>query len=361
MTRNEEMTVSTGTGELCGIVAENLKKLIARNGLTQKELAEKTGVTAASMTDYCRGRRLPTAEFFVALKRNYGISIDEFLTRGISVSRSRPSDEEEETSRKGTTTYRKYCGVYNVYYFDTARLKGRDTLSSRDSLLYGVLCVYETPSSLGLPHYGCEAVLGFHDRDRAAALKEKLEGMRQPSEIVEHIGREYAATAYHGDFEMSREHAFISMTHAETDKVLMIFYRVDSNKKNYTGGIGTINSVTKGRERMPVIQFIGISRHPLLLSAEEIHHRLLLDVPAFRLEDETEEIINTFKKLYLDDEGPGYRFSEHQKAVVVQSTLERMIRKCLERNLFRYAKISEEDDDDWYHGIKDAAADGDAP
>jgi hypothetical protein len=189
----------------------------------------------------------------------------------------------------------------------------------------------------------------------AATVKKKLEELRQPSEIRTFIGREYPNSAYFGDFELSQEHAFVSMSHANTDKALLILHRVDNNKENYTGGIGTVNSVSKGRERMPVVQFMGISRYPLSLSAEEIHHKLLLDYPTFHAEAETEEMIRTFRTLYAAEGNSRYEFSEYQKSVMVQSTLERYIRKSLERNMFRYGKISELDDDDWYHSIKDAS------
>ena len=339
--------------ELYDTVAGNLKKLIERNDLTQRELADQVGVAPATMTDYCRGRRLPTVEFLVELKKRYDISIDEFLTRSV------PADESSftKTDDRTAATYQKYCGVYFVYYFDTSKLKGRDSLNAGDSLLYGVLCVYENRSLIGRPHYGCAAILGIRDRDSAAAVKKKLEGMDRPSRVPEYIGREYENTAYYGEFELSQEHAFISMTHADTDKALLIFHRVDNNKKDYTGGIGTINSISKGRERMPVIQFIGISRHALSLSAEEIHHRLLLNYPTFRAEEETAEMIRTFKMLYVTEGDVSRGFSDYQKSVMVKSTLERYIRKSLERNMFRYGKISEQDDDDWYHSIKDESAD----
>ena len=54
-----------------------------------------------------------------------------------------------------------------------------------------------------------------------------------------------------------------------------------------------------------------------------------------------------------DESKPG--FSEYQKSIVVRSTLERYIKKSLERNMFRYGKISERDDDEWYHTIKTAS------
>ena len=145
------------------------------------------------------------------------------------------------------------------------------------------------------------------------------------------------------------------MKHKNTDRMLLILHRVDNNKPNYIGGIGTVNSVSKGRERAPVIQFIGVSRFPLSISVEEIHHCLLLNYPNFKAENETEEMIRNFKALYVDAEGSGQNFSEYQKSIVVRSTLERYIKKSLERNMFRYGKISERDDDEWYHGIKSAS------
>ena len=63
-------------------------------------------------------------------------------------------------------------------------------------------------------------------------------------------------------------------------------------------------------------------------------------------------MIRNFKALYLDPETADQGFSEYQKSVIVRSTLERFIRKSLERNMFRYGKITEQDDDEWYHAIK---------
>lgn len=131
------------------------------------------------------------------------------------------------------------------------------------------------------------------------------------------------------------------MSHANTDKTILIFHRVDSNKPQYIGGIGTINSVSKGRERMPVVQFMGLSRYPLSMSIEEIHHCLLLNYPTFNAESETAEMIRNFKALCVDSsEAIREGFSEYEKAIIVRSTLERFIKKSLERNMFRYGKIS---------------------
>ena len=42
---------------------------------------------------------------------------------------------------------------------------------------------------------------------------------------------------------------------------------------------------------------------------------------------------------------------------MIRSTVERAVHENLIRNAFRYAKISELDDDTWYHLIKASTAD----
>ena len=252
--------------DLAELVSSNLKKLIAQNDITQKELAEMIGVAPASMTDYCKGRRLSTV-----------------------------------FDKQMMETYHKYCATYLMYYFDTSKSKGRDLQLPRDSLHYGVLFIYENPTSLEAPQFGCAAILGIKDRGEVTRLKADLDKMEVPEKVIEHIGSKYESMAYYGDFSLTQYHAFVSMSHANTDKALLIFHRVDNNKSEYIGGIGTINSVSKGREHMPVVQYLGISRYPLALSVEEIHHNLLLDYPTFEADPEmVDEMIKNFKALYAD-------------------------------------------------------------
>ena len=344
--------------DLAELVSSNLKKLIAQNDITQKELAEMIGVAPASMTDYCKGRRLPSLDFFVALKKHFDINLDEFLTKSISSSAVALPPRSTVFDKQMMETYHKYCATYLMYYFDTSKSKGRDLQLPRDSLHYGVLFIYENPTSLEAPQFGCAAILGIKDRGEVTRLKADLDKMGVPEKVIEHIGSKYESMAYYGDFSLTQYHAFVSMSHANTDKALLIFHRVDNNKSEYIGGIGTINSVSKGREHMPVVQYLGISRYPLALSVEEIHHNLLLDYPDFEADPEmVDEMIKNFKALYADPNSAiGEGFSEYQKAIMVRSTLERFVKKSLERNVFRYAKISgTTDDDQWYHAIKDTS------
>ena len=225
------------------------------------------------------------------------------------------------------------------------------------SLLFGILYIYEDPSIFTGPRYNCAAVLGFTGLEEADALIQSLKEYSSSKEILSRIEKDCSNRAYYGSFEISQEHVFLNMRHECTDRALAILHRVDNNKTDYSGGIATINSISKGRERMPVVQFFGISRHPITMSPEEIQHALLLNYPTITVEDEVEEMLRVLRMLYVNNDEVRLSFSPEQKKAVIRSTLERAVRKNLERNAFRYAKISEEDDDAWYHCIKSSAAD----
>lgn len=350
--------VTPSTQDLTRIVSNNLKKLMNEQGLTQKELAEKLGIAPASMTDYCKGRRLPNIEHLVSLKMLYGISIDDFLTKDLNPAAIASPPKIPLFDQQALEAYKKFCSSFYLYYFDTSKLKGRDTQPPRDSLLYGILYVYEHREK-EMPEFNCVSILGFEDRDEVARVKKKLDDMNDSQKIREYIIRNYESSAYFGDFSLSKAHAFVSINHGTTDKALLILPWIDSSSKPYIGGIGTINSVSKGRERMPVIQFMGVSRHTLDLSVEEIHHSLLLDQPTFEVDGKTvDEMIMNFKALYVDSNSAMRNFSEFQKAIFIRSMLEQIVRKSLERNVFRYGKISGTDDDIFYHRLKNAPING---
>lgn len=356
MTTNMPMSTES-VQEVASIIGSNLRKLIRENGITQKYLAEQLGVAAATMTDYCNGKRVPQATFLVELRKHYGVDLNTFMTSDISTRISSRAVAEESFNDTLQDTCRKYCGLYYTYYLDTSKFKGRDSLTPAMSLLFGILYIYEDPSLFAGSRYNCAAVLGFSQLAEADALIRSLNEAPSSKEILSRIEKECSNRAYYGGFEISQEHVFLNMSHEGTDRALAILHRVDNNKENYSGGIATINSISKGRERMPVVQFFGISRHPIAMSPEEIQHALLLNFPTVSVEEEVDEILRVLRMLYVNNEEVRLSFSPEQKKAVIRSTLERAVRKNLERNAFRYAKISEEDDDAWYHCIKSSATD----
>ncbi|KHM51269.1 hypothetical protein NZ47_11440 [Anaerovibrio lipolyticus] len=56
---------------------DNLKRLREKNGLTRKELAEKTGFSQSSITYYETGKSMPTVTALCAIASALGVSLDE--------------------------------------------------------------------------------------------------------------------------------------------------------------------------------------------------------------------------------------------------------------------------------------------
>lgn len=344
--------------ELTAIVTANLKTLAEQNGLTQKELAEKVGFCEAAVCRYFRGNQFPPIDFLFNLKKLYGISIDDFLSRKMI----EPVESKEELEiRKAhelleRNLYKKYCGNYMVYYLDTSNYKGRDSNTPAESLVYGVINIHEVETNLDKPEFESVAFLGIDSREEAEKIKESLDSLTSMVEIAKYVhsskDNDGQNNIYTGDFEFGAKHAYITLKHENIDKALIILYRVDTNKPVYNGGLGVINSGSKGREKMPTAQFMALSRYSLSLSPEEIHHELLLSHPTFKADEEIKNLIAMFKNTYLTTDSSTSLFSDYQKELMLKAYLEDNIKKIITRNMDRYAKASERDDSNWYKLIK---------
>ena len=367
-TKNESISCNTSstnnitliaqrTSDLTPTVAKNLKTLIDTQEINQKILSEKTGYCEAAISKYVTAKQLPQLDFFFALKKLYNISIDDFLSKEIRPidvpSISSTLEQEEEL------LYHKFYGTYLIYYLDTSSYKGRDNNSPEESLMYGIIHLYAGRNNLKSAEHNCVAILGLDNRSMATALKKKFDSFHSYSDIEKYLHNpaegSLASKAYYGNFEFNNNHVFLSISHSRKDKALIILHRVNTNKRNYIGGIGTINSVSKGRESTPTAQYIALSRYPITLSAEEIHHHLLLSHPTYKADDDVKSLIHLFKKNYMVSDETSEELTELQKQLIIKVNLERYIKDSLKRNMFRYAKISNRDDEAWYKILKEVS------
>lgn len=353
----------TQTEDLSEMVTENLRNLAKQQGITQRELAAKVGYSEAAVSKYFKGLQFPSIDFLFQLKKNYNISIDEFISRRIlepipkdEVARITKIEQEKNVE---IGLYRKYAGNYILYYLDTSNYKGRDNNSAEESLVYGVLNIHEVKTNLGKSEFECAAFFGIHDRAEATALKEKLDKLSTnedtyDKELAEFVKneKEQRGNIYQGNFEFGYEHAYISLKYGNVDRAFIVLYKVQTNKRYFNGGLGVVNSGSKGREKMPTAQFIALSRFPISLSDEEIHHELLLTYPTLQADNEIKELINMFKSTYLPGDNNGVALSEYQKELMMKTYLEDTIKKIISQNMNRYAKASERDDSIWYKILK---------
>lgn len=349
---NMEITrVSEINQDLLDIVPCNISKLLEKHDITQKDLADRLGISAPSLNDYIKGKTLPPLGFFVSLRNLYDISIDDFLTKTINPDDYTKPAMPSKADLELQSYYKKYLGSYFMYYFDTSNYKGNDRQTPKESLYYGVLYIYESPSKVSKSTYDCVSIMGFENRKDAAKVKKEIDACKTVEDAISTASKNYSSGLYIGDFEIEGDYVYLSMTHGTSDRALAIFNKVNSNKGKYVGGIGTINSVSKGREKTPTVQYLGLSRKPIVQSEEEIHHNLLLGYPTFNVEKEAKELVQIFKNLYLNNHSEENELSDLQKTITIRANMERYITACLENNVFRYGKVSSRDDDTWYHWL----------
>lgn len=58
---------------------ERLKTLLAREGISQRELARETGLTAAQINRYLSGARKPSGKALIALSEYFKVTTDYLL------------------------------------------------------------------------------------------------------------------------------------------------------------------------------------------------------------------------------------------------------------------------------------------
>ncbi len=66
-------------------LGERIKQLLDKRGITQKELAEKTGCTEAAISHYIKGDRTPRASVLSKIAITLGTT-SEFLMDGVPVT-----------------------------------------------------------------------------------------------------------------------------------------------------------------------------------------------------------------------------------------------------------------------------------
>lgn len=313
---------------------KNLKKLA--NTYTQKYIAEKTGFSQSSINNYISKASEPSIQFLIALKNAFGICLDDFLFSEIDV--------EEEIS------YERFVGNYIVYYYNNNSYKGEVYHNLTNTLNYGVISVVKEKALDKKV-----ITLGTFFKNRASAIKllKEVNSLNSVEEIIN--AYEEVGNTYKGDLHTTEQNIFIDLGNKNNgDKCYMIFNNPPSDL-NYVGGVGTINTVARGRERNPCIQFLIMSRKLIDKPDGEIYDCLKFDDYDVNLDYAIKDIIDLFKRLYVEQNEISSDLTENQKFAIVQNKLQFHFGEILEANIFRFAKISNKEDDGIYKLIREGS------
>lgn len=310
---------------------ENLKKLTKK--YSQKLVAEKTGFSQSSINNYLTKSSEPSIQFLIALKDAFGISVEDFLFSGIST--------------EGEKSYEKFIGNYLIYYYNNDSYKGEVHLNLKNTLNFGVISIFKQKDL----DKGVEILSAF-TKSRVDAVRLLKSLNESPKTTYEQLYDDFG-NVYTGEIDFNDQNVFLSLeSEAHKDKTFIILNNPPSTAK-YIGGVGTVNSISRGREHNPCVQFIIVTKRMLDIPDGQLYNLLKFDNYQLDIEDSAKDIINLFKRLYVDQNELSAELSENQKVAIVKNRMDLLLSEILESNAFRFAKISNRDDDSIYRIIKE--------
>ena len=206
------------TTVLTEIMTSNLDRLKKKYNITQKSLSELTGYCEATISKYCNGDAYPPIDFLFKIKKEYNISIDDFVSREMyELLPNADNDSDKLNELTEFELYRKYCGNYIVYYLDTGNYKGRDNNTPAESLVYGIVNIHEAVTNLGKPEFKSYAILGIEDREEAVRIKEQMDSLTSVEDTTRFIfsseNKTHQNNIYEGDFEFGINHTYLTLKH----------------------------------------------------------------------------------------------------------------------------------------------------
>ena len=315
---------------------ENLKKLAKR--YTQKYIAEKTNFSQSSINNYLSGSSEPSMQFLIALKEAFGISIDGFLFSNFEDYDNMPYD--------------KFVGNYIVYYYNNNSYKGEVNVNVTNTLNYGVISILKERD---LDNHGIVYATFVQGRAEASKLLKEVNQVKTSTEIIDIISK--SKYLYKGRVNISNQIISIELKDKDNGDFSYILLNNPPSKTEYIGGIGTVNSVSRGREHNPCVQYIIISRKIIEKPDGELYNCLKLDNYIVKLDFAIDDILSLFKRLYVEKNEISIDLSDNQKRAIIQNKLDYHFYDLLEANTFRFAKVSNKEDDTVYRLIRRASDD----
>ena len=308
----------------------NLKVLASK--YTQKQIAEKTGFSQSSINNYLTKSSEPSIQFLIALKNAFGICIDDFLFAEMQ-------DENQEN-------YDRFLGNYLVYYYNNNTYKGEVHNNISSTLNYGVISIVKENEN-------DVSVLGIFMKSKIDAVKILKEC--NSSATSKDVLKIYYETSnyYKGNISTTRQGIFLDVYNKfNGDKCYFIFNNPPSNTP-YIGGVGTVNTMSRGREHNPCVQFVIMSKKLIDRPDGEIYNCLKFDDINVNLDYAIKDMIDLFKRLFAEKNELASTLAEYQKLAILQNKIEYHFNEILEANVFRFAKISNKEDDLFYKLIKE--------
>ena len=245
-----------------------------------------------------------------------------------------------EIETEEQVSYDRFVGNYIVYYYNNSSYKGEVHTNLTSTLNYGVVSIVKE-------HLLDKKVVVYgsfmKEKTEAAKLLKKLNSYTSGEQII----NDYKETGnfYVGDIKTTQQSIFIDMYNKFNGDQCYMIYNNPPSVSKYIGGVGTVNTIARGREHNPCVQFVILSKYLIDKPDGEIYECLKFDNINVNLDYAVKDIINLFNRLYVEKNEISRSLSEYQKAAILQNKLEYHFDELIESNIFRFAKISNREDD----------------
>ena len=348
-------------------ISTNLEKLRNAMEWSQREFAAKWGVATGAVNKYLKadGETVPPLKALVNLCK-----IPDFSKAGLHFGIDDLLDEEFDPEsivkfKRGSIStaslyipHEDFIGNYICYFNDQSDIADKYGEKKRREMRYGVLSVFDDVDGVTGKRTMKVAAAFYKESERQNAVEiknalDKINFIDTPADgfagsrtnrneaIIGSLSSKSAC--YKGVLSFSGQFAFIDIeSEAYDDKALMIFYvPPKNNQTNYIGGIGTLTSVSHGREHTPTAQKIIISKYELTCSDQDITPYLNMSYPNFTQEQDGRAISIFCSKLY---NGEIKGLDESDKITVIQNRINKIIKDYIKDNLCCASSVSEIED-----------------
>ena len=158
---------------------------------------------------------------------------------------------------------------------------------------------------------------------------------------------------YEGGIRTNLDNLFLSLYNSNKDDEVYFIFNNPPSVEKYIGGLGTINSVSRGREHNPCVQFAIMSRKVINRPDGEIYNSLSLGFTNVDFDTPVSELIELFKRLYVLNNDLSSNLTPEQKESIIENKLKYYFNEIVDANMFRFAKISNYEDDVVYKILKE--------
>jgi transcriptional regulator with XRE-family HTH domain len=334
----------------------NLNYLLDQHKISQKKLSELTNTAESTISGYCGKTKMttmPKIEFLIILQSLFNVSVDDLLNRRLNETETNITFKS--ISESDSKIFDKYLGAYYMYYFNT-NSENINGYSLRGELSYGIMFLYKVSNNSGYNNYRAIALFGL-ERDRMKSVLNALKLNDYNTTIfinvlkTEVIGKEHVYV-YEGTYDVLSRSLTIDLECSSKDKSLTIFKRPDSNKE-YIGGLGSSNSLSRGGIQNPCMQYVGISKGLLECEDTVIANYLLLNDSESSALPSTNDVIQRLKEFMKNSSGLGSMLSVEEQDVIIKHHIDHVVKSIVRKSVSRYIKMSHDKEISWYKFIKE--------